>query len=87
LILMDIPMETLFRLTLSSVADYIKQILVMNVFFQGADQLQCEELSEGNVNLIFRVYTRANRKQSVIIKQALPYAQSYPDVKNAPKKG
>ncbi|RLQ97109.1 S-methyl-5-thioribose kinase [Falsibacillus albus] len=36
--------------------------------------LECEEIGDGNLNLVFRIADRLNNK-SVIIKQALPYAK------------
>lgn len=41
--------------------------------------LRCEDLADGNVNLVFRVSNPAGR--SIIVKQSLPWARKYPDFK------
>lgn len=41
--------------------------------------LRCEDLADGNVNLVFRVSSPAGR--SIIVKQSLPWARKYPDFK------
>ena len=46
----------------------------------GKGELSSELISEGNVNLIFRIRNIDNG-DSVILKQALPYAWRYPDFK------
>ena len=43
--------------------------------------LSAEPITEGNVNLLFRVYETHRPEQSVLVKQALPYAWRYPDFK------
>jgi len=50
--------------------------------FAGDDDLQCQDLAEGNINLIFRVYGQGDpAKRSVLIKQALPHSRRYPEFK------
>ncbi|WP_041083674.1 S-methyl-5-thioribose kinase [Thermotoga profunda] len=46
----------------------------------GKGELSSELISEGNVNLIFRI-RNVDSGNSVILKQALPYAWRYPDFK------
>lgn len=49
--------------------------------FHGAADLQAEALTEGNVNVIFRVYSASDpQNKSVILKQALPHSWRYPDL-------
>lgn len=49
--------------------------------FQGETQLAATALTEGNVNVIFRVYSPADsQNKSVILKQALPHSWRYPDL-------
>jgi len=43
--------------------------------------LAAEPITEGNVNLLFRVHDQADPQRSLLIKQALPYAWRYPDFK------
>ena len=61
---------------------YIRKSPVMAEVFGQADDLQAADLAEGNINLIFRVYSKQNPiKQSVLIKQALPHSRRYPEFK------
>jgi 5-methylthioribose kinase len=39
------------------------------------EPLRCEEIGDGNLNLIFRIASERDRSRSVIIKQALPYVR------------
>ncbi|KZN40648.1 S-methyl-5-thioribose kinase [Pseudoalteromonas luteoviolacea] len=50
--------------------DYIKSL---GLFFSEDAQLSCYEFGDGNLNLVFRVIDQANN--SIILKQALPYAR------------
>ncbi|WP_186576962.1 S-methyl-5-thioribose kinase [Aquibacillus kalidii] len=38
--------------------------------------LSCEEIGDGNMNYVFRVYGRSNKPKSIIVKQALPFMRS-----------
>ncbi len=69
-------------LTEQSVIDYIRGRAVYNTVFDRANDLRATQITEGNVNLLFRVYSESDPKgKSVIVKQALPYAWRYPDFK------
>ncbi|MCF2859693.1 S-methyl-5-thioribose kinase [Pseudoalteromonas sp. SMS1] len=50
--------------------DYIKSL---GQFFAEDAQLSCYEFGDGNLNLVFRIEDQANN--SIILKQALPYAR------------
>jgi 5-methylthioribose kinase len=66
----------------STVIDYIRSTDLATTFFSPSDVLQSEALTEGNVNVIFRVYTeQAGRRKSLLVKQALPHSWRYPDFK------
>ncbi|KNF07621.1 methylthioribose kinase MtnK [Gottschalkia purinilytica] len=56
-------------LSLKDVCDYVKS---NTDIFNGDDTLEAIEVSDGNVNLVFRVMNIKD-KCSVIVKQALPY--------------
>lgn len=43
-------------------------------FFDANSELTCQEIGDGNLNLVFHI-TDANSRNSVIVKQALPYAK------------
>ncbi len=67
-------------LTPQTAIAYIQRLpLAQEVF--GDARLAAEPITEGNVNLLFRVYDQADRQRSILIKQALPYAWRYPDFK------
>jgi len=55
-----------------SVLEYVRgHPLFDTVFYPGA-ALESQEISDGNLNLVFRVYERGGER-SVLVKQALPY--------------
>lgn len=64
-----------------TVIDYVRQTDLMSTVFDGADALQSSRIAEGNVNLLFRVFSASDPGQSVLVKQAMPYAWRYPDFK------
>lgn len=65
-----------------TVIDYVRQSSLMTTLFEGATSLQSTPITEGNVNLLFRVFSEsAPSGKSVLIKQAMPYAWRYPDFK------
>lgn len=42
--------------------------------FSGADSLECKEIGDGNLNMVFRIWQPGTDK-SVIVKQSLPHAR------------
>lgn len=69
-----------------TVSEYIISSPVIKTIFVGCDDLVGVDLAEGNVNLVFRVYSKSNPEKSVIVKQALTYARRYPDFKMPQKR-
>lgn len=67
------------QLNEKTVTEYIERTDLRKTIL-GNGELKATLISEGNVNLIFRVENAKNGK-SVILKQALPYAWRYPDFK------
>ncbi len=67
-------------LTPQTAIAYIQSLPLARDFFGDAD-LAAEPITEGNVNLLFRVYDQAQPTRSLLLKQALPYAWRYPDFK------
>lgn len=75
-------METqVMALNEQTVLDYLKKTPVFAEVFGEASDFNCHQISEGNVNLLFRVSAVNAPQKSVIVKQALPYAWRYPDFK------
>ncbi len=68
-----------YALDKKTVIDYVQKSPVMATILVDCNDLVGFDLAEGNVNLVFRVYSRSNPEKSVIVKQALPYARKYPD--------
>lgn len=63
--------ETYHALNEAEAIEFARQI--PDLFLSNA-QLSCNEIGDGNLNLVFHIKDEANQ-QSVIIKQALPYAK------------
>lgn len=66
-----------FALSLATLPDYLKSSGLAKQFLAEDQFLQCSDLADGNLNLVFRVRNAAG--QSVIVKQSLPWARKYPD--------
>ncbi|MDZ4297440.1 MAG: S-methyl-5-thioribose kinase [Moraxellaceae bacterium] len=66
-----------FALSLATLPDYLKSRGLAAEFLAKDESLQCSDLADGNLNLVFRVQNQAG--QSVIVKQSLPWARKYPD--------
>ena len=63
--------DTYYVLTEKTAVDYVKSRLD---FFADDAEFECQEIGDGNLNLVFRVRDTKNNK-SVIVKQALPYVR------------
>lgn len=71
--------ESYYPLEQATVIPWLQQTGLARQFLGTADNLRCEDLADGNVNLVFRVTNPADH--SIIVKQALPWARKYPDFK------
>jgi 5-methylthioribose kinase len=58
-----------------SAIDYARGCAAINHLLPPDEPLRCEEIGDGNLNLIFRIVSASQRGRSVIIKQALPYVR------------
>lgn len=72
-----------YQLTEENIAEYLKRTeVIQTVFDDSHADIEVKDLAEGNVNLIFRAWSKSDPvKKSVILKQALPYARRYPEFK------
>lgn len=68
-------MEKYRELTLETVIEYVKEKLD---FFTEDAVFECNEIGDGNLNLVFRIKDVKNNK-SIIVKQALPYVRAAGD--------
>jgi 5-methylthioribose kinase len=55
--------------------DYARGCAAIQGLLPPGEPLLCEEIGDGNLNLIFRIVSARDRARSVIIKQALPYVR------------
>jgi len=55
--------------------DYARGCAAIHSLLPPGEPLACEEIGDGNLNLIFRIVSARDRRRSVIIKQALPYVR------------
>jgi 5-methylthioribose kinase len=58
-----------------SAIDYARTCAPIQALLPPEEPLLCEEIGDGNLNLIFRIVSARDRARSVIIKQALPYVR------------
>jgi 5-methylthioribose kinase len=58
-----------------SAIDYARGCAAIHHLLPPDEPLRCEEIGDGNLNLIFRIVSANQRGRSVIIKQALPYVR------------
>ncbi|MCG8499572.1 MAG: S-methyl-5-thioribose kinase, partial [Firmicutes bacterium] len=65
-------MDNYYELTTETVIQYIDDKL--KFFAPGAD-IVCQEIGDGNLNLVFRLKDQKSSK-SIIVKQALPYVRA-----------
>jgi 5-methylthioribose kinase len=71
-----------YQLTEENIPEYLGTSQVLRAVFGDSGNLQVQNLAEGNINLIFRAFSRDDPiGRSVILKQALPHAHKYPDFK------
>ena len=62
-------------LTATSLVGFLQQLKVMRQLFGDCSGLEVEALTEGSINLVFRVMQRSSGR-SVIVKQAIPFIRS-----------
>ena len=65
-------------LTEQTAVDYVRGLELAPAFFGDLSSLTGAAITEGNINLIFRI---SNKTNSLLVKQALPYSWRYPEFK------
>ena len=71
-----------YRLEEPTAVKYVRNSLLAETIFKGVNDLKAVDLAEGNINLIFRVFSQSDPiNKSVLLKQALPFSRRYPDFK------
>ncbi|MBL8118602.1 MAG: S-methyl-5-thioribose kinase [Anaerolineae bacterium] len=64
-----------YSLTPETVITYVHQRPQLAGIFHPGESLEAVEVGDGNLNLVFKVWARADHKRTVVIKQALPYVR------------
>ena len=67
--------EGYYALDERTAIDYAHACAPIHALLPPGEPLLCEEIGDGNLNLIFRIVSARDRARSVIIKQALPYVR------------
>jgi 5-methylthioribose kinase len=62
-------------LTNVTVIDYVRARPELLEVFREGEELEAVEVGDGNLNLVFKVWAKADKKRTIIIKQALPYVR------------
>lgn len=60
-------------LNAQTVIDYVRSKPEASVLIDTNTKLEAEELSDGNLNFVFRVFEAGNRAKSILVKQGVPY--------------
>lgn len=60
-------------LTVETVPAYIKSRPELSPVFRDDDVIESVEVGDGNLNLVFKVWAKADPERTIILKQALPY--------------
>src|SRR5439155_27297228 len=67
--------DSYYALDEHTVIEYMRVCPAIHDLLAPDEPLICEEIGDGNLNLIFRVRSERDRARSVIVKQALPYVR------------
>ncbi|MBL8153759.1 MAG: S-methyl-5-thioribose kinase [Anaerolineae bacterium] len=62
-------------LTPETVPAYIRTRKELEAVFRPEDALEAVEVGDGNLNLVFKVWAKADPRRTVVLKQALPYVR------------
>lgn len=69
----DIPQSTYVPLSVETVSVYLEGVPAVTVLMDAGTTLDCREIGDGNLNLVFVAQAHHDSSRSVILKQALPY--------------
>lgn len=60
-------------LTPATIIEYVWTRPELHEVFRPGEALKAEEVGDGNLNLVFKIWAEADPERTVVIKQALPY--------------
>jgi 5-methylthioribose kinase len=63
-------------LTIDTVPDYVRSRPELTSIF-GSDAITATEVGDGNLNLVFKVYSVRDKTRTIVLKQALPYVRVF----------
>ena len=70
------------QLNINTIIDYLKTIDEMKNIFSSFDDLIIKEIGDGNLNFVYSITNKNNDKETVILKQSVPFlrcvGESYP---------
>ncbi|MEL6148814.1 MAG: S-methyl-5-thioribose kinase [Chloroflexota bacterium] len=58
-----------------TVLEYVRSREELASRFKPDDTLTAEEVGDGNLNLVFKIYAEQDRSRTMVVKQALPYVR------------
>lgn len=64
-----------YPLDTKTVIDYVWQRSELESIFHKGDELEAAEVGDGNLNLVFKVWAKADPDRTIVLKQALPYVR------------
>jgi 5-methylthioribose kinase len=67
--------EKYHPLTPETVPDYVRSRPELGQVFEKNEGLEAIEVGDGNLNLVFKVWAKADPSRTVVLKQALPYVR------------
>jgi 5-methylthioribose kinase len=59
--------------TTTTIIDYVRTRPELKEVFHADEKLAADEVGDGNLNLVFKIWAEADPERTVVIKQALPY--------------
>ncbi|MFN8372320.1 MAG: S-methyl-5-thioribose kinase [Anaerolineae bacterium] len=69
----NIISDKYYPLSPDTIIGYARQRPELQSVFHEGEALEAVEVGDGNLNLVFKVWAKADAKRTVILKQALPY--------------
>jgi 5-methylthioribose kinase len=62
-------------LDIDTVIGYVRSRPELLEIFREGEELEAVEVGDGNLNLVFKIWARADKNRTIVIKQALPYVR------------
>lgn len=66
---------TYYALNEQTAIEYVRAHAELAALFEPNEELTAQEVGDGNLNLVFKIYAKANPKRTLVLKQALPYVR------------